>query len=108
MKNRKQAVVIGFSTAVILMAAGGFLYKITEFAQTILKDELQGFGISAIATYLVGMFGLLFLSLWGFFRGYFRDIERPKYRMLEMEEDYERIEQRTGQPPLVEALEKED
>jgi O-antigen/teichoic acid export membrane protein len=104
MKDRKQTAVIALSTVVVLMAAAGFAYKMAEFAETILKDDLHGFGVSAIVTYLIGMFALLFLNVWAFLRGYFRDLEGPKYRMLEMEEDYERIERTTGRAPKVGAV----
>ena len=44
----------------------------------------------AVATYLLGMLPLLFLTLWAVMTGRFRDIERPKYRMLELNDELER------------------
>jgi hypothetical protein len=75
-----------FGSTVVLLAGGALVYKMTEFAMTIIKDDISGFGIVALAVYFTGMSPLLFLTLWGMCAGHFRDIERPKYRMLELDE----------------------
>jgi nitrogen fixation-related uncharacterized protein len=79
--------VVGFSAAVLLIAGLGFVYKMTEFALTIVKDDIEGFGAVAIAIYLIGMLPIVFLTLWAVCTGRFRDVERPKYRMLELNAD---------------------
>jgi nitrogen fixation-related uncharacterized protein len=78
---------LGLSVSVLLIAGFGFVYKMTEFALTIVKDDVEGFGAVAIAIYLIGMLPLVFLTLWAVLTGRFRDIERPKYRMLELNAD---------------------
>jgi len=79
-----------FAIAVIAIAGLGFAYKMTEFALTIVNDEVYGFGAVAVATYLIGMMPIIFLTLWAVTSGRFRDIEAPKYRMLELDAEIER------------------
>lgn len=69
----------------MIVAGVGFVYKMIEFALTIGGDEVAGFGAVAIGTYLIGMLPLVFFTLWAVASGHFRDIERPKYRMLEIQ-----------------------
>jgi len=83
-------VVFGFAVAVMAIAGLGFAYKMTEFALTIVHDEVYGFGAVAVATYLVGMLPIVFLTLWAVFTGRFRDVEAPKFRMLELDAEIER------------------
>ena len=88
--NRWRGIVsIAFATAVLVFAGVGFVYKMTEFAATIVKDEIEGFGAVAIGVYLTGVVPLVFLTLWAIISGRFRDIERPKYRMLEIHQELE-------------------
>jgi hypothetical protein len=84
------AVVFGFAVVVMAVAGLGFAYKMAEFVVTITQDEVQGFGAVAVATYLIGMLPIVFLTLWGVLSGKFRDIERPKFRLLELDREIER------------------
>jgi hypothetical protein len=86
----KTIVIVGFAVAILLIAGFGFTYKMTEFAMTIIKDDIEGFGAAAIGVYLIGMLPIVFLTLWAVFTGRFRDIERPKFRMLELDREIER------------------
>ena len=81
-----------FVMAVLVMCVAGlaFVHKMAEFAMTIAKDDVVGFGAVTVATYLMGMLPLLLLTLWAAFSGRFRDIERPKYRMFELDDEIER------------------
>lgn len=83
-------VVFGFAVAVMTVAGLGFVYKMAEFVVTITRDEIEGFGAVAVATYLIGMLPIVFLTLWGALSGRFRDIERPKFRLLELDREIER------------------
>jgi hypothetical protein len=83
-------VVFGFAIVVMAVAGLGFVYKMVEFVITITRDEIQGFGAVAVATYLIGMLPIVFLTLWGVLSGKFRDVERPKFRMLELDREIER------------------
>lgn len=86
----KGAILLGFVAAIFLLAGGAFLNKMVHFIQTIQEDQILGFGAVAVGTYLCGMFPLLFLMLWAVLTGRFRDVEAPKYRMLELDEEIER------------------
>lgn len=88
----RRIVVVGFAAAVLIIAGLGFAYKMTEFATTIVKEEVEGFGTVAVGIYLIGMLPIVFLTLWAVMTGRFRDIERPKYRLLEMDAEIERAE----------------
>ena len=82
--------VVGFAVAVLVLAGLGFVYKMTEFATTIVKDDIEGFGAVAVSLYLIGMVPILFLTLWAVLTGRFHDIEAPKYRLFELDREIER------------------
>ena len=86
----RNATVILFAVFVLLIAGLGFIYKMTEFAATIANDDVEGFGAMAVGTYLIGVVPIIFLTLWAVFTGKFRDIERPKFRMFELDREIER------------------
>ncbi len=90
--SARSMTVFGFAIAVMVIAGLGFTYKMTEFALTIINDDVEGFGAVAVATYLIGMLPILLLTLWALFTGRFRDIERPKFRVLELDAEIEREE----------------
>ncbi len=87
--NLRMIAIVGFASAIILVAGVGFIYKMTEFSATIVRDEVEGFGATAIAVYLTGVVPLLFLTIWAILSGKFRDIERPKFRVLELHDELE-------------------
>lgn len=86
----KNVVVIGFAVIVLVIAGLGFVLKMSEFAATIVKDDIEGFGTVAVSIYLIGMVPIVFLTLWAVLTGRFRDIERPKLRVLELDREIER------------------
>ncbi len=88
-ERTRKIVQIAFAAAVLVFAGMGFVYKMSEFAATIVKDDIEGFGAVAVGIYLTGVVPLLFLTLWAIMSGRFRDIARPKYRMLEMDREIE-------------------
>lgn len=91
-ENIRGIAVVAFASAVLVIAGLGFVYKMTEFSATIMRDDVAGFGATAIAVYLTGVVPLLFLTLWAILSGRFSDIERPKYRLLEMHDEIEAAE----------------
>jgi nitrogen fixation-related uncharacterized protein len=88
--TRRTMAVFAFAILVMVVAGSSFIYKMTEFAVTIVRDDVEGFGAVAVATYLVGMVPLVFVTLWAVLTGKFRDIERPKFRLLELDREIER------------------
>lgn len=87
---RRKIVEVGFGAAVCALAGVGFVYKMNEFAVTIVKDEVEGFGAVAIGTYLIGMVPMVFLMLWAVMTGRFRDLEATKRRLFELDDEIER------------------
>ncbi|WP_457639737.1 hypothetical protein [Persephonella sp.] len=58
-------------------------------------SELKGFLVEVIA-YVVALTGWLFLFIYSFMKGDFKDIEGPKYEILEMEEKVVKAEKEGG------------
>lgn len=81
-----------FAFAVIVMAVAGtsFIYKMTLFTFTMAGDDVRGFGAVAVGTYLIGMVPIVCITLWAVLTGRFHDIERPKYRLLELDAEIDR------------------
>lgn len=94
--GRKGWIVFVLAVGVMVGAGLAFIHKMAEFAMTIGEDEVIGFGAVSIATYLIGMLPILFLTLWAIFTGRFRDIEEPKFRIFELEEQIDREIERQG------------
>lgn len=90
MSTARSLAVFSFATIVLVVAGGGFIYKMVEFGRTMSGPELTGFGAVAIGTYLIGMLPIVFLTLWAAFTGRLRDIEAPKFRMLALHDEIER------------------
>ncbi len=88
--DRRRVVEVGLAAGICVFAGLGFTYKMSEFALTIVKDEVEGFGTVAVATYLIGMVPLLFVMLWAVMTGRFRDLEATKRRLFELDEEIER------------------
>ncbi len=84
------AVLFAMAVLVMFVAGGGFAYKMSEFVVTMMRGDIEGFGVVSVATYLLGMAPLMFLTLWAVLTGRFRDIEGPKYRLFELDEEIER------------------
>jgi uncharacterized membrane protein YhaH (DUF805 family) len=89
-RQLRTIVVLGMAVAVLVGAGVGFVYKMSEFVMTIVKDDVEGFGAVAVIVYLVGIVPIIFLTLWAVLTGRFHDIERPKFRMLELDREIER------------------
>jgi len=64
----------------------GFGMKFLELMQVLRGEESGRFALTPIMNYLFASLGFLCLLIWATCQGMFRDIERPKETMLEMEE----------------------
>jgi hypothetical protein len=63
-----------------------FVYKVVEMLRTIPRGDVAGFAVIQVITYLMISIGFFCLFLWSFVKGDFRDLERAKYLVLEMEQ----------------------
>lgn len=91
-----------FSVTMVLIAGSGFLFKLIEFFSTATtkgSDALGSFLIP-VANYLLVAAGFFCLFLWAYVTGQFRDVEAPKYRMLEMQDEIDREEEENKRTEL--------
>lgn len=84
--SRSQVITtIIFALVILIPSLLGFANKFREFIM-IFRGEVDGvFAISPIMNYLLASLGFFFLFCWAIAHGMFRDLERPKYAMLENE-----------------------
>jgi len=76
---------IAFALVILIPSLYGFANKFREFIQ-IYRGEVDGvFAITPIVNYLLASVGFFLLFCWAIAHGMFRDIEKPKYAMLENE-----------------------
>lgn len=83
LRNRLWAV-----TAVVFFlgpAMFGFGTKFYELVRVFQGDASGAFAVTPIVNYLLAGAGFVLLFAWAARNGMFRDIERPKYQMLENE-----------------------
>ncbi len=88
--TRRGLIVFGAAIVVFVVAGFGFTYRMATFAMTIANGDGEGFGAIAVSIYLIGMVPILFVTLWAVVTGRFRDIERPKHRLFELNDAIER------------------
>lgn len=90
-RRERRAIMTFFSIAVTV---GGcmFVFKLFSFLKTIRRDELAGFAYDPILVYGFVAAGFLFLLIYAFVSGQFRDVERAKHEMLERFYEQERAE----------------
>jgi hypothetical protein len=86
--RRSQVVTtIIFALVILIPSFLGFANKFREFL-LIYRGEVDGvFAITPIVNYLLASLGFFFLLCWAIGHGMFRDIEQPKYTMLETERE---------------------
>ncbi len=83
--RRRRWTMLVMALAVLVPSLYGFGTKFIEFVALFRGDVDGAFAISPILNYLLASLGFLCLFGWAAFGGMFRDVERPKYEMLETE-----------------------
>jgi uncharacterized membrane protein YhaH (DUF805 family) len=81
--------------AVILPVGFGFIFKYIKLIQTAKTDPDGGFALFPITNYAAITLGFICLLIWAVTNGMFRDIEKPKYTMLEREAELDRQNHRS-------------
>ena len=78
---------LGFLLAATILVPSllGFGNKFLEMIRIYRGDADGAFAVAPITNYILASTGFLFLFFWAAANGMFRDIERPKYTMLENE-----------------------
>ena len=77
-----------FSFGIIIMAAVGFIYKISEFIRSLGDADAASFAIIPLGSYFLAGSGFFCFLVWSISRGEFQDIEDAKHRMLDNEIRY--------------------
>jgi nitrogen fixation-related uncharacterized protein len=85
-----------FAFLVVIFAGLGFSYKLSQFIRTMVNKEVQGFALVPVTTYFVVGIGYLCLFVWSYLQGHYKDVEGPKYRLLEREAELDAERERTG------------
>lgn len=88
--RRVNQFVWGFGVIMVLIAGGGFIFKLIEFLTAFNSGEPFQFSIIPVMTYLIVAAGFGCLFMWAYLAGQFKDIEGPKYRMLEMQDEFDK------------------
>ena len=83
--HTRRIVMLLMAAAVLVPSLYGFGTKFIEFVALSRGDVDGAFAISPIVNYLLASFGFLLLFGWAALGGMFRDVEQPKYTMLENE-----------------------
>ncbi len=100
MKKRKGARIVVVTMTIFIVVAGlyGFGSKLEEFVRA-MSDENRApggeFVFIPVLNYFLASIGFVFLFIWAALNGMFRDIEKPKYDMLERER---RLDAEAGAP----------
>jgi hypothetical protein len=84
-QRRVGRITLVLALCILLPSLWGFGSKLAEFVALARGDADGAFAIAPLANYLLASLGFLFLFGWAALNGMFRDIERPKYTMLENE-----------------------
>ena len=98
--SKKTLAVIVIGLAVIIPSAPGFIDKLVQFFKLAQEEEGGGFALVPIMNYLLVAIGFICLMVWATINGMFRQIEKPKYTMLEQEEAIDQADglDQTGEP----------
>ncbi len=78
------------AVGVLVPGCYGFVAKLVQFFRTLTTVEGGGFTIIPILNYLLVAAGMACLLIWAVLHGMFRNIEGPKYTMLEREAELDR------------------
>ena len=90
--NRKDrsiawTITIVFGILILIPSMLGFIMKFGELMTLTGGSSEGGFAITPVINYLLASLGFFFLLMWAALNGMFRDLERPKYLMLENERE---------------------
>ena len=79
---------LGLLLALVILIPSllGFGNKFLELSGSIAATPTAAFAVAPITNYILASTGFLLLFFWAAGNGMFRDIERPKYAMLENEQ----------------------
>ena len=74
---------IGFALLLLVPSVLGFANKFRELVLLARSGAEGVFAVTPVVNYLLASLGFFCLFFWAIYQGMFRDIEAPKYTMLE-------------------------
>jgi hypothetical protein len=83
--RRRRLLGLLLAAVILVPSLVGFGNKFLELIRIYRGDADGAFAIAPITNYILASTGFLFLFFWAAANGMFRDIEQPKYAMLENE-----------------------
>jgi hypothetical protein len=83
-------VTVVFGVLILIPSMLGFVMKFRELVALTREVSDGGFAITPVVNYLLASIGFFLMLLWAGINGMFRDLERPKYWMLENERELDR------------------
>ena len=82
-KKSRLWITLLFAVIILVPSMLGFVAKFIEFVHTFQGDAEGVFAITPMVNYMLASLGFFFMLVWAAVNGMFRDIEEPKYKMLE-------------------------
>jgi hypothetical protein len=79
-------VLLVMAIVILVPSMLGFVTKFIEFIHTFRGEADGAFAVTPILNYLLASIGFFCMLIWATVNGMFHDVERPKYRMLEIDE----------------------
>lgn len=76
-----------FSVVMLVTTGTAFGFKLIEFVYSFTGDQPLRFAILPVLTYLIVAAGFACLFFWAYLTGQFKNVEAPKYRMLELQDE---------------------
>lgn len=92
---KRHWVVLVLGIVILVPTGSGFSVKFYRFFLAMREGEGSAFAILPMINYLLVAAGFVCLSIWAVFRGMFRDIEAPKFTMLEHENEIDQLDRTT-------------
>jgi hypothetical protein len=83
----RTSVLIVMSVGILVPSMLGFVAKFIEFIHTFRGSTDGAFAITPMLNYLLASMGFFCMLVWAIFNGMFRDMEGPKFDMLELEDE---------------------
>jgi hypothetical protein len=83
-------VTIVLGILILIPSMLGFVMKFRELMAITEGGTEGGFAITPVINYLLASSGFFLLLVWAALNGMFRDLEQPKYLMLENEKELDR------------------
>ncbi len=92
---RRRLLGLLLAAVILIPSLLGFGNKFIELIRIYRGDADGAFAVAPITNYILASTGFLLLFFWAAANGMFRDIERPKYAMLENERRLDTPRKRT-------------